>query len=167
MEHLFIIENEEHLIWLARRGNVFQLSHRGVESPVSLDQCSEHIYRLRVGQASDVMTLAVKDDTFYVHLNGETHALVFRNPISRFKQESAEAAGDIVRAPMPGTVVQLPVQPGDPVNVGDAVVVIESMKLEMVLRAPRAGTIMSLSIAAGSKFERDAILVSLEPRAEA
>ena len=167
MEHLFTIENEEHLVWLARRKNVFQLSHQGVENPVSLDQCSEHIYRLRVGHASDVITLAVKDDTFYVNLNGETHEVVFRNPISRFKQESGEAAGDVVRAPMPGTVVQLPVQPGDPVNVGEPVLVIESMKLEMVLRAPRAGTIKSLSMAAGDKFERDTILVSLEPSAEA
>ncbi len=166
MKHLFTIENEEHLIWLARWRNGFQLSHQGIESPVSLEQCSEHVYRLRVGEVSDVITLAVKDDTFYVHLNGETHELVYRNPISRFASKPAGAAGDVVRAPMPGTVVQLPVQPGDSVGAGDAVLVIESMKLEMVLRAPRAGTIKSLSIVAGGKFERDAILVFLEPLGE-
>ncbi|MGA9794234.1 MAG: biotin/lipoyl-containing protein [Rhizomicrobium sp.] len=166
MEHLFTIGSEEHLIWLARRRNVFQLSHRGSETPVSLEQCSENICRLNTGEASDVIALAVRGDTFYVHLNGETHELIYRNVISRFETKSARTADDVVRAPMPGTVVHLPVHPGDPVTAGDAVVVIESMKLEMVLRAPRTGTIKSLSMAAGDKFERDTILASLEPLVE-
>jgi acetyl/propionyl-CoA carboxylase alpha subunit len=166
MEHLFTIDGEEHLIWLAHRRNGFQLSHKGVETRISLEPCCENVWRLHAGEASDVIVLAAEGDTFYVHLNGETHELVHHNAISRFETKSSHASDDVVRAPMPGTIVHLSVAPGDAVTAGDAVVVIESMKLEMVLRAPRSGTIKSLSLSAGNKFERDTILVSLEPLAE-
>jgi 3-methylcrotonyl-CoA carboxylase alpha subunit len=165
MEHLFTIEGEEHFVWLARRRNGFQLSHKGIETQISREPCSENVWRLHSGEASDVIVIAAKGDTFYVHLNGETHELVHHNAISRLEAKSSSAADDVVRAPMPGTVVHLSVLPGDTVTAGDAVVVIESMKLEMVLRAPRTGTIKSISISAGDKFERDTILASLEPLA--
>jgi len=58
-------------------------------------------------------------------------------------------AGIGLEAPLQGTVVLLPSAPGDPVAAGSIVVVLESMKMEHVVRTPVAGTLAGLDVAVG------------------
>jgi len=67
-----------------------------------------------------------------------------------------------LRAPMPGLIVQLRVQPGDHVSAGDGLVVMEAMKMENELRAPAAGTVRAVHVSVGSAVEKGALLVELE-----
>jgi biotin carboxyl carrier protein len=67
-----------------------------------------------------------------------------------------------LRAPMPGLIVQLRVQPGDRVAAGDGLVVMEAMKMENELRAPAAGTVRAVHVSVGSAVEKGALLVELE-----
>jgi acetyl-CoA/propionyl-CoA carboxylase biotin carboxyl carrier protein len=69
----------------------------------------------------------------------------------------AHADGDL-RAPMPGSVLLVPVQPGDAVEAGQTVVVLESMKMELSLAAPIDGTVTELSVSVGDKVGRDQIV---------
>jgi 3-methylcrotonyl-CoA carboxylase alpha subunit len=62
-------------------------------------------------------------------------------------------------APMPGRIVLVRVAPGDLVEEGQELMVMEAMKMELALKAPRAGTIESLSAAQGDFVDADAILV--------
>ena len=81
-------------------------------------------------------------------------------------RDAAEAGGhaqDEVRAPMPGTLVHIHKQPGERVSRGEALVTIESMKLQMTLNAPRDGVLASLSRAVGETFDKDEIVAELEP----
>ena len=55
----------------------------------------------------------------------------------------------VLEAPLQGTVVLLPFAPGDPVQAGAAVVVLESMKMEHVVRTPVAGTVRDVAVAVG------------------
>lgn len=66
-----------------------------------------------------------------------------------------------VRAPMPGRVVKVLVEPGQAVQPGQACVVVEAMKMENELTAPRAGTIESLHVEVGASVEPNALLVRL------
>ena len=74
---------------------------------------------------------------------------------------SAAAAGRIA-APMPGLLREVLVAPGDEVAEGDRLAVMEAMKMEHVLRAPRAGRVASVPHPAGSQVEAGAQLVVLE-----
>jgi biotin carboxyl carrier protein len=67
-----------------------------------------------------------------------------------------------VRAPIPGRVVRVMVKPGDVVAAGRGVVVLEAMKMENELRAPRDGTVKVVSCAEGSAVETGQTLVTLE-----
>ena len=69
----------------------------------------------------------------------------------------AHADGEL-RAPMPGSVLLVPKAVGDEVKAGEAVVVLESMKMELSLVAPVDGTVTELSVAVGDKVARDQIV---------
>ncbi|HVF73884.1 MAG TPA: biotin carboxylase N-terminal domain-containing protein [Acidimicrobiales bacterium] len=72
-----------------------------------------------------------------------------------------EAPGSLA-APMPGTVVGVPVAVGDRVEAGDVVVVLEAMKMEHVIRAPEAGVVATLSVAVGDRVDVGTVLAVLE-----
>ncbi|HKP66510.1 MAG TPA: biotin/lipoyl-containing protein, partial [Casimicrobiaceae bacterium] len=74
---------------------------------------------------------------------------------------SVAGTGDRIVAPMPGRIVLVKAKAGDDVAEGDEVLVMEAMKMELTLRAPRAGRIDSVQAAAGDFVEADAVLVRL------
>ena len=79
------------------------------------------------------------------------------------RQDDAGAATEHrIRAPMPGRVVLVQAKPGDAVHTGDVVLVIEAMKMELALKAPRDGVIAELRAQAGEFVEADAVLATLE-----
>ncbi|MGH7604011.1 MAG: biotin/lipoyl-containing protein [Gemmatimonadaceae bacterium] len=67
-----------------------------------------------------------------------------------------------IKAPMPGLIVRINVKPGDTVEAGQGVVVMEAMKMENELRATSAGTVKSVEVAPGAAVEKGALLVALE-----
>jgi acetyl-CoA/propionyl-CoA carboxylase biotin carboxyl carrier protein len=74
---------------------------------------------------------------------------------------SAQADGDL-RAPMPGQVLLVHGAVGDPVSAGDPLVVLESMKMELVLSAPVDGTLAAVAVSAGDRVVLDQPLVRVE-----
>jgi pyruvate carboxylase subunit B len=90
-------------------------------------------------------------------LDERTHA------IRQLSGASGVAAGPTpLRAPMPGLIVRVTVQPGDVVQSGQGLVAIEAMKMENELRAPAAGTVKTVHVAPGVAVEKGAMLVELE-----
>ncbi len=79
---------------------------------------------------------------------------------------SAAAAGPVgpapLKAPMPGLVVRVLVQPGDAVQAGQGLVVMEAMKMENELRAPGAGKVKTVLAQPGQAVEKGALLVEME-----
>ena len=68
--------------------------------------------------------------------------------------------GNQVIAPMPGRIVLVKAKVGDSVRQGDELLVMEAMKMELALKAPRDGSIENLNASAGEFVEADAILVT-------
>jgi acetyl-CoA/propionyl-CoA carboxylase biotin carboxyl carrier protein len=69
-------------------------------------------------------------------------------------EQEALADGDL-RAPMPGQVLLIPAAEGQRVSAGDPVVVLESMKMELVLTAPVDGAVTELNVAVGDRVAVD------------
>ena len=86
-------------------------------------------------------------------------------PIRTARRSGAGAAagvGDSIVAPMPGTVLDVRVSPGDAIDAGAVAVVMESMKMEMNMTSPRAGTVESVNVEVGAMVDLGAVLITLE-----
>jgi pyruvate carboxylase subunit B len=68
-----------------------------------------------------------------------------------------------LKAPMPGLVVRVNVQPGDHVQAGQGLVVMEAMKMENELRAQSAGRVSHVLVEPGTVVEKGTTLIELEP----
>ncbi len=82
--------------------------------------------------------------------------------VYRRQDAGGDAAEHRIRAPMPGRVVLVQARPGDAVNAGDVVLVIEAMKMELALKAPRDGVVDEIRTTAGEFVEADSVLATLE-----
>lgn len=78
---------------------------------------------------------------------------------------SGAAAADSLTSPMPATVIEVRVQPGDEVKAGQVCAVLESMKMEINIRAGRDGRIGKVNVSKGQTVEEGAVLVALETEA--
>jgi biotin carboxyl carrier protein len=74
----------------------------------------------------------------------------------------ASAGTARVTAPMPGKVLRVLVGAGAPVEAGQALVVVEAMKMENELRSPRAGTVKQVEVQAGASVDAGRLLVVVE-----
>jgi len=74
------------------------------------------------------------------------------------------AAAGALRAPMAGKLLRLEVKVGDPVRAGQALAVIEAMKMENELVAPLDGVVVELAATAPSAIEKGALVARIEPR---
>ena len=69
---------------------------------------------------------------------------------------------DLLRAPMPGLVVGIKVKPGDKVQQGQPLMVVEAMKMENIIKAKHAGTIKAIKAQAGMSVEKGDTLLEFE-----
>ena len=76
----------------------------------------------------------------------------------------SQSTGQLV-SPMPGLIVDVLVNEGDQVNIGDTLLVQEAMKMQMKIRTASAGTIKKINTKAGNQVEKGVLLISLEPEA--
>jgi biotin carboxyl carrier protein len=77
------------------------------------------------------------------------------------RPRSSAAASDDMTAPMPATVVSIAAAPGTRVVAGDPVVVLEAMKMELVVRAPRDGDVSAVHCRVGELVQPGTLLAEL------
>lgn len=73
----------------------------------------------------------------------------------------ALAAGEVVKSPMPGNILKINVTVGQKVNEGDALLILEAMKMENEVAAPKSGTVAQIIVSKGAVVETGAPLVVL------
>lgn len=77
-------------------------------------------------------------------------------------QDLGAAAINDLKAPMPGLVLDIPVSEGQEVTKGDALLVLEAMKMENVLKAETDGVVKSVNVSKGEAVEKNHVLIEFE-----
>jgi pyruvate carboxylase subunit B len=134
----------------------------------SFEAVSEGYYTLLVdGHTYPVVIEPLSQDRVRVTLRGRQIEVQIKNQrallLERFGLEDAGAAAQReVRAPMPGLVLRVLVEPGQEVQAGDGLVVLEAMKMENELRAQAPGTIAAIHAAPGDAVSKNALLLEID-----
>jgi acetyl-CoA/propionyl-CoA carboxylase biotin carboxyl carrier protein len=81
------------------------------------------------------------------------------------RQRAGQASGDVIGAPMQGTVARIMVTEGEDVTPGQVLAVVEAMKMENPVRSPHAGRVTGLRAAAGETVAQGAVLCRVVPEA--
>lgn len=82
-------------------------------------------------------------------------------PAAKPAAPAGTAGSVVVKAPMPGTVVNVVVSAGQAVKAGDDLVFIEAMKMETPVKAPQDGTVATIDVAKGESVDSGKVLVTL------
>lgn len=111
------------------------------------------------GSGQKLIYTASNGDERYVHVNGQTFALSVAD--ARASRRRAVSGGGDLTAQMPGQVVAVLVEPGDSVERGQALVILEAMKMEIRVAAPGSGTVRRVLVDTGDVVERGQRLVEI------
>jgi biotin carboxyl carrier protein len=106
------------------------------------------------------------DEDWQVLLRGHLYPVLVED--EREKRLRAAAGGNVaeggeflLKAPMPGLVVAVPVKEGDNVEKGQVLVILESMKMQNELKAPRAGRVERIRVKSGESVEQKQTILSV------
>lgn len=103
--------------------------------------------------------------TLWIHLNGRTVS-VDVNQGRKSRKKGAGGSSDQINAPMPGKVTKILLKEGSSVEKGQAVLVMEAMKMEYTLKAEIAGSLDSVHCAVGDQVVLGKTLVKIKPEAK-
>lgn len=164
MHHAFKLGDAEHNLALSRSDQAYRLHLGERVIDVDLAQSPDGRAWLTLGERHLEVVVATRGDDVFVHLDGEAYQLRYRHPLDRLAAQAGGAADDRINAPMPGSIVSVAVKNGDAVTKGQTLLVMESMKMETTIVAARDGVIAAVNYEKGQTFDRDALLLSLEPQ---
>ncbi|WP_051440963.1 acetyl/propionyl-CoA carboxylase alpha subunit (plasmid) [Ensifer sp. WSM1721] len=162
MNHVFELEGADYQLWLSRYQQGYRL-HLGDEvlAPLDFSQQGDCSGLLTIAGASEPVRFAIDGSTIHLHIRGRTRILRYRDPLSAHALVNENGGLLVARAPMPGVVVKTSVLPGDAISAGTALMVIESMKLESVIRSSQDGVVDRIHFNEGESFEHGAVLVTI------
>lgn len=153
------------------RGQRFEMAAHGHAGNYRLDFGSQHaiVRHARLGDTMQTLEIDGQAHRLQCHRSG-TDWLLFVDE-RRFRIHDvpafaftgvAKGGSDKLLAPMPGRIIAVRAERGDTVTEGQELIVMEAMKMEITLRAARAGKLAELRASVGEFVEADALLVKIE-----
>lgn len=161
MHHAFKLGDADHNVELSRSATAYRLHLGEQEIAIDLKTGPDGRAWLTLGERHLEVVIATRGDDVFVHLDGEAYQLRYQHPLDRLAAAAGGSAEDSIRAPMPGSIVAVQVKPGDAVTKGQVLLVMESMKMETTIAAPRDGVVEAVTYEKSQTFDRDALLLSL------
>jgi acetyl/propionyl-CoA carboxylase alpha subunit len=115
---------------------------------------------VRIGENGTVRAwVAASGDIRWVYLGGRVYELDVERAGRRRRSSSGPSS---LSAPMPATVIRVEVSPGEQVQRGDTLVILEAMKMELPIRAASDGTVASVSCKPGDLVQPGMPLIEIE-----
>jgi len=125
------------------------------------------LYSLLMDNSSWETLVDRNGDEYRVLIGGELHVVTVQDERTRKmakaeKTQAAHAGEAILKAPMPGLVLDVVVNVNDEVTAKQGIVILEAMKMQNELRTPKAGTVKEIRVKPGDKVDQGQVLVIIK-----
>jgi biotin carboxyl carrier protein len=166
MRYVILRGGQEIPVEISEREGGYFIAVDGEGYSVDSRQVVPGLYSFLVeGKSYEVTVFSPERDSYRVHLFDGQRAVELLSPIGLVMRAQGGRAGSAalsVKAPMPGRVVRVLVEPGQKVSAGQGVVVVEAMKMQNELQAQTDGVVKEVRAREGEGVEGGAELVVLE-----
>lgn len=122
------------------------------------------LYSLLLDGASYEVVIDEKDGTYYALVRGKVHRIKVSDRTARtspYATSVSPPSEAVIRAPLCGLVVEVPVTVGQAVEANQVITILESMKMENEILSPRSGIVQEVRVQAGSIVHEGDILVKV------
>lgn len=165
MDYRYVVNGAVVSVRVEPLGDAFAITVDGQTYTVQVAHTRPGVFLLAVdGQSQQQAHVAAAGPQRWVALPGAPAAgpFEFAVPVAAPRRRAAAAGHDTLTAPMPGVVRQVLAAPGDVVERGQALVLLEAMKMEIRVTAPHAGTVTAVAVAVGQAVDRGQTLIAVE-----
>jgi biotin carboxyl carrier protein len=168
MELTFVIDNITKRVVVDKKNDIYHFVIDDREYAVEAMPLANGSLSFFIGNRTYVALISKDETGTNIGLDGKTY---FQGGLEDDGTPGGGGHGDghgdgSVESPMPGNIIAVNVKEGDEVEAGDAVVVIESMKMQNEITAPVSGKVSKVGCAVGDQVAFGAMLVEIEPPEE-
>ncbi|TXE08906.1 acetyl-CoA carboxylase biotin carboxyl carrier protein subunit [Algoriphagus aquimarinus] len=113
---------------------------------------------------AELITIDKESKTIQIRLGDKVSNLQLKDRFDILLEQmgmnnTASNALKEIKAPMPGLILDLKVQPGDEVVKGDVVLILEAMKMENIIKAPGDGIVKAVKVSLNQSVEKNQVLI--------
>lgn len=157
MKYTFQLGSETYSVEVEKTSEGYRAVLNGQVYPVEVVRAVNGALTYRVGDRAQTAYYAMEGARRWVSVEGKTFVLTPAIPGTRAggTGEHGHTGEGTVRAPMPGHVRAVQVAAGEQVAKGQTLLVLEAMKMEIRVAAPRSGTVVQMLVKPGQPVERE------------
>ncbi|HEY0261557.1 MAG TPA: acetyl-CoA carboxylase biotin carboxyl carrier protein subunit [Chitinophagales bacterium] len=142
----------------------------GLEKNIDIVKISDNNYHLLIDNKSyraQLVNFNREEKKLVLLINGNEHEVLIKDKTDLLLQQmgisvASSAKHNQFKAPMPGLIRSILVTVGQEIKKGDAIIVLEAMKMENSLKAPADLKVKSIHIAVGQAVEKGQLMLELE-----
>ena len=161
-------KEEKYDIDFSNDGNAYKLNINGENIDLQARKQGENILSVFMDNRY-INTYAVEDDShIYVAFDGKAYTFdkVLEEEKSWGDDNGASADKDVLKPPMPGSIVKVIAAKGQKVQEGDALIIVEAMKMETTMYSSIDGIVTEVNVSEGEQVDADKVLVVVEKEEE-
>jgi len=134
---------------------------------VEITSSQFHILKDSQPYTAEIVNANFLAKTYSVKVNGNLYTVAISSPLDKLIKDMGFEVGaskqiNVIKAPMPGLILEMSVTVGQEVKENDCLLILEAMKMENSFLSPRAGIIKSISASKGDAVEKGQLLIEFE-----
>jgi len=134
---------------------------------IKISENSYHLLHNNKSYNYEIISSNFNSKTYEVKINNNSYHISILNDLDMLIKDMGFSIGtakhiDLIKAPMPGLILEINVTKGQTVKENDALLILEAMKMENVLISPREGIIKSIAVKKGDPVDKGALLIEFE-----
>ncbi|MBM2817116.1 MAG: pyruvate carboxylase [Ignavibacteria bacterium] len=160
--------NESYSVEPETKDGISKVKINGELQHFSINRIDENIFSVQNGNHKFEVYAVADENHVYVSAEGQIFTFDKATEESKSFDSSESESADIahIKPPMPGTVVKVLVEKGAAVSDGDALVIVEAMKMETSLYSPISGIVTEVNCKAGEQVDTNVSLVVVNKNIE-